>query len=222
MFQRERASKTAQARDKLLQREEQASQSLKGERSAISLGRSLRVIRLVLIPVDLILKIVGPRYSLYFWVFRVAPPSMVAWLGRLRAIRAADNASRNVPAYRAFLTSAHVAKPEISRLNLPPTDKENYIRVFPPEQRCLNGAIPFTDTAIDESSGSTGTPYNWIRSSKERHVSHILISHYARYCFGTEPYITINAFSITPGIVSGLSPISLSMHFPLRQVLFRD
>ena len=30
------------------------------------------------------------------------------------------------------------------------------------------GVIPFHGTTIDESSGSTGTPYNWIRGEAER------------------------------------------------------
>ena len=49
---------------------------------------------------------------------------------------------------------------------------------------------------IDESSGSTGTPYNWVRSGLERHQSHIFISYFAQYCYGTQPYVTINAFSM--------------------------
>jgi phenylacetate-CoA ligase len=49
---------------------------------------------------------------------------------------------------------------------------------------------------IDESSGSTGTPYNWIRSLRERRHSHLFVSYFATYCFGAEPWITINAFSM--------------------------
>jgi phenylacetate-CoA ligase len=51
-------------------------------------------------------------------------------------------------------------------------------------------------TTIDESSGSTGAPYNWIRSSAERQVAHRNISFFARYCFGNEPLVTVNAFSM--------------------------
>ena len=52
------------------------------------------------------------------------------------------------------------------------------------------------DVATDESSGSTGTPYNWVRSLQERRASHQFVSHFARYGFGDEPWITINAFSM--------------------------
>ena len=84
----------------------------------------------------------------------------------------------------------------INRLELPATDKENYINIYPPEQRCVGGRLTMVDTAIDESSGSTGTPYNWVRSLQERHASHTFISHFARYCYGKDPWITINAFSM--------------------------
>ena len=51
-------------------------------------------------------------------------------------------------------------------------------------------------TTIDESSGSTGTPYNWIRGRRERDVAHRNIGFFARYAFGTAPLVTINAFSM--------------------------
>ena len=154
------------------------------------------IICLGLLPVDVVLRIMGPRYWLFFWFLASAPPSLVAWVGRLQAIRAGDHAARKVPAYQAFLKSHGVASADMDRLRLPPMDKGNYINVFRPEERCVNGVLPLTETAIDESSGSTGTPYNWIRSMKERHVSHLVISHFTRYCFGDEPWITINAFSM--------------------------
>ena len=63
-------------------------------------------------------------------------------------------------------------------------------------ERCVGGAVPFPGTTIDESSGSTGTPYNWIRGRKEREVAHRNIGFFARYAFGTAPLVTINAFSM--------------------------
>lgn len=154
------------------------------------------VIRIGLLPADVALSFVGPRYRLYFWFFSLAPPSWIAWLARLRTIRAADHAARKVPAYRAFLASNRCPLSRINNHDLPNTDKENYVTVYPPDERCVNGRLPERATAIDESSGSTGAPFNWIRSEEERHVSHFFISHFARYAFGDGPWITINAFSM--------------------------
>ena len=63
-------------------------------------------------------------------------------------------------------------------------------------ERCVGGKVPFAGTTIDESSGSTGMPYDWIRGSRERMVAHRNIGFFARYAFGTEPLVTINAFSM--------------------------
>ena len=47
-------------------------------------------------------------------------------------------------------------------------DKPNYILPYSIEERCLNGEFFQEGVVIDESSGSTGIPYNWVRNLKER------------------------------------------------------
>ena len=96
-----------------------------------------------------------------------------------------------MPAYAQF-----IAEQDSAIKDIPETDKNSYIKKFPPEARCVGGRIPETHTMIDESSGSTGTPYNWLRTLKERHDSHLFVSYFATYCFGSQPWITINAFSM--------------------------
>lgn len=155
-----------------------------------------RIAGIALRPVDIVLQIIGPSYTLFIWLFRIVPASTIAWLGKARAVRACDHAARKVPAYREFLRSRHVTSADRAQLCVPAIDKENYIKVFRFDQRCLDGRIPVRDVAIDESSGSTGTPHNWIRSLRERRTSHLFVSHFARYGFGAGPWITINAFSM--------------------------
>ncbi len=120
--------------------------------------------------------------------------------GRLRAERAAWRAVHEVPAYRDYLVAngiaAHQLVPAGILRKLPETDKHTYIDRYPLPARCVQGRIPFAGTTIDESSGSTGTPYNWIRSAAERHIAHRNISFFARYCFGSGDLVTINAFSM--------------------------
>jgi phenylacetate-CoA ligase len=157
----------------------------------------LALIRAFLLPLDLLLHVIAPNYQLFYWFFAVVPPSVVAWLARLRAVRAADHAARTVPAYRAFLAASNVAVDSaVMTMGLPPTDKQRYIDIYAPADRCVGGAIPLLGTTTDESSGSTGRPYNWVRSLRERRASHHFVSHFARYGFGDEPWITINAFSM--------------------------
>ena len=56
----------------------------------------LSLIGLFLIPFDLLLRLIGPQYRLFFLFFATTPPGMVAWLGRLRAIRAGASAAKRV------------------------------------------------------------------------------------------------------------------------------
>lgn len=154
------------------------------------------------------LRLVGASYPVFVWFFSTVPPSMVERLAQRRAVRACDHASRKVPAYRAFLDSHGVTPADVSRFSIPATDKADYIDPCSFDLRCVNGVLPMRHTAIDESSGSTGTPYNWIRSHGERRDSHRAVGHFARHVFGDEPWITINAFSMgawATGVNMGLA-----------------
>jgi len=162
---------------------------------ALGIGRSAW-----LLPLDLIFKGIGLRYRWLNALFDHAPPDALSLLGKMRAERSAWRALQRVPAYRSYVRNAGV---DVERLvpwnilaHLPETDKRSYIDRYPIAERCVDGRIPFRGTTIDESSGSTGSPYNWIRAERERHVAHRNISFFARHCFGTEPLVTINAFSM--------------------------
>jgi phenylacetate-CoA ligase len=129
-----------------------------------------------------------------------SPPGPLMALSPLAARRAAERARRRVPAYRQFLARAGWRdNPTLSAAGwigrLPVTDKESYIKVFSTELRCLDGKIPMVGTEIDESSGSSGTPYNWVRGAAELADKHREMSQFARYSCGSD-VITINAFSM--------------------------
>src|SRR5450759_3202248 len=153
-----------------------------------------------LLPLDIMFRTVGLRYGWLKALFQRTPPRILAGLGQLRAERAAWRAVRNVPAYRRLLQDAGVRGRSLFPLGimgrLPETDKRSYVDRFDLLDRCVGGSVPYVGTTIDESSGSTGTPYNWIRGRSEREVAHRNISFFARYAFGTKPLVTINAFSM--------------------------
>src|ERR1041384_1170816 len=55
-------------------------------------------------------------------------------------------AKNKVPAYREFLKSNGFSKPSFSGLvpnmhDIPCTDKENYVKMYSMEERCVNGMI---------------------------------------------------------------------------------
>jgi phenylacetate-CoA ligase len=163
--------------------------------SVVGVGRGLW-----LFPLDVTFKTVGLRYGWLRALFERTPAWILAGLGQLRAERAAWRAVRNVPAYRLFLQDAGVRGRSLYPLGilarLPETDKRSYVDRFGFLERCVDGSVPYPGTTIDESSGSTGTPYNWIRGHREREVAHRNIGFFARYAFGNGPLVTINAFSM--------------------------
>jgi phenylacetate-CoA ligase len=82
----------------------------------------------------------------------------------------AQRARTSTPAYGAFLASHGVheidfdgMRPRIEQL--PVMDKPSYVNRYSIEERCVGGAFPARGLLIDESSGSTGMPTNWVRSS---------------------------------------------------------
>ncbi|TAK01457.1 MAG: phenylacetate--CoA ligase family protein [Chloroflexota bacterium] len=153
-----------------------------------------------LLPLDLTFRFIGIRYGWLKALFVTMPPALLRLTGRLRAERAAWRAIKRVPAYRAHLRAAgidHDRLPPAGILEaIPETDKRSYIDLHPLAERCVDGRIRFKGVTIDESSGSTGTPYNWIRGAAERNVAQRNIAFFARYAFGDEELVTLNGFSM--------------------------
>ncbi len=131
---------------------------------------------------------VSKNYRCYLWGIRYIPQKALAYLGYLNAISAYYHAKKSVPAYQDFLKN-YPGK------DIPETDKDVYIKLYPLQDRCVKGCFLKPLVMIDESSGSTGTPFNWIRCEKERLETHRFVHYYCRYNFGDGPLVTLNAFS---------------------------
>jgi phenylacetate-CoA ligase len=155
-----------------------------------------RFVDALLRPIDRVLHFIGARYSLFFWIVDHTPPRLLAWLGDLRARRAVRYAVRRVPAYAAHVGAGEGPPADVAGLIVPETDKVGYVKAHPLPSRCIGGELPGHRVVIDESSGSTGQPFNWVRTPEERLATHVFISHFARYDYGDGPFITINAFSM--------------------------
>lgn len=139
-------------------------------------------------------------YRLFELASTTPIPRWAEPLGARAALRAALHARRRVPAYRSFLDAAGwVDDPSLSggeRLaRLPVTDKKSYVLRYSTAERCVDGKIPLVGTEMDESSGSSGKPYDWVRGASELHEMHLQFSQYATYMFGTD-IVTINGFSM--------------------------
>jgi phenylacetate-CoA ligase len=129
-------------------------------------------------------------------------------LSRRRAAAAFFNARRTVPAYREFL-AGHGLMDVRHFEDVPPMDKDSYIKKWPLESLCQNGRIPDHGVVIDESSGSSGTATNWIRGPAERAIARRLIQYSARATFGNDTFVLLNAFALGPW-ATGMN-VSMSM-----------
>ncbi len=128
----------------------------------------------------------------------------VRWrFGKWRAWRAYLHARRNVPAYRAFLAEhgdpgvrARGLDPDLTAI--PATDKDNYVRRYSIEDRCTGGRIPPAGVVVDESSGTSGAPNNWVRGAEERGEVKQALQVALHHQLGREPIFVLNAFALGP------------------------
>jgi phenylacetate-CoA ligase len=123
----------------------------------------------------------------------------LARTGRMRARTLFLKASRECPAYQLFLKDAgYKAEASWDFSLVPIMTKENYVKRYTLEERCYNGAIPRAGVVIDESSGSTGQPNNWVRSASERNdVKRILQLNY-EIIFRENGKVLLNCFALGP------------------------
>lgn len=129
--------------------------------------------------------------------------SIRSFNAKVRAYHEFVKAKKQVPGYRAFLKANKFNSPTFNWLvpniqDIPFTDKENYVKIYSMDERCIAGKIPSKGVVIDESSGSTGTATNWVRGPKERKVNAKFIKFGIHNHFGKDPLFIINAFALGP------------------------
>ena len=150
--------------------------------------------------VDQYRKLAYRNYPLYQWTISRLPNASIE-IGKRMAWRAFARARKQVPAYSRFLAeqgfvdAGHASFAE-QFASIPATDKNSYVRVFSTTERCVGGRIPAEQVIVDESSGSTGLPYNWVRSKTEVEYTRRVCSYFFRHALSGKPLFVINAFSM--------------------------
>ncbi len=128
------------------------------------------------------------------------PEAIATWLSRYAAYATFERTAREVPAYRDLLQRegwVPRSRTVQDRLDsLPLLTKDTYVRQYSIEERCVGGRIPMDGTAVDESSGSSGKPTNWVRGREERANVYRLEQAAHPVLFGRTDLFTINAFSM--------------------------
>lgn len=124
---------------------------------------------------------------------------LLSWIGILRAHAVYLKANDYCPAYRDFLRREGYRAEGRWRLSgLPITTKENYVKKYSIAERCYYGQLPAAGVVIDESSGSSGVPNNWVRSAEEREdVKRILQLNY-QLIYRDSGCILLNCFALGP------------------------
>ncbi len=154
---------------------------------------------LLLFGLGLIRRAMGWHSGTY--VLLTLPPlqPLLEAIGRLRARAVYLKARAECPAYRDFLAASNHRERWPWRLSqVPVTSKENYVKVYSIESRCYGGALSGRGQVIDESSGSSGLPNNWVRSRSERmDVKRLLQLNYD-LIYGNARRILLNCFALGP------------------------
>lgn len=124
-------------------------------------------------------------------------------VGLWKAWRAHEHAKRTCPAYRDFMAKHPGARVRLNGwtpdlTGIPAMDKPNYIQAYSISERCVGGKLPMRGAVIDESSGTSGTPNNWVRGPEERqHVARML-QIAMHHMLGSKNRLFINAFALGP------------------------
>ncbi|RJO70939.1 phenylacetate--CoA ligase family protein [Nocardia panacis] len=150
--------------------------------------------------------------AIWRYMVRTFRPS----LGRLaarHALLACQVAALDVPAYRSFLRRSGTRK--IRRLSdFPETDKRNYAGVYDEASRCHRGELHRAGVIVDESSGSTGTPFNWVRGPRELRNIYRNAAGYVELAFPGQRRFVINAYSMgawATGTTTGAAMARIAM-----------
>jgi len=130
-------------------------------------------------------------------------PAFFESMSGKRALYLFRKASRQVPAYKNFLWAHQIDPGQVRTIDdlnviVPQTTKENYVRAYRLSERCLKGRLP-SHGYLDESSGTSGLPTNWIRSADEDKPYFPLMKMIMKYLYSVykdQNYIFLNGFTI--------------------------
>ncbi|MGW4475414.1 phenylacetate--CoA ligase family protein [Nonomuraea sp. NPDC004354] len=134
-------------------------------------------------------------------------------LARVHARVACQFAAVDVPAYRDFVRG-HGAEDARRLADFPETTKQNYAAVYDEQSRCQEGRLHRPGVIVDESSGSSGKPYNWVRGPRELRGIYRNAAGYIELVFPGEKLFVINAYSMgawATGTTTGAAMARIAM-----------
>ena len=115
---------------------------------------------------------------------------------RLNAWMMCQHGFLDVPAYQDHLALHGWEFRWWDLANYPETTKGNYVRRYTEQERSWKGRLKTIGTVVDESSGSSGQPTNWMRSKSELYTIHKNLAGFTTMLHGSRNLFCINAFSM--------------------------
>ena len=117
--------------------------------------------------VDVVLRVAGPAIRNHALDPGADAAAWSSALSEARALRTAREAARRVPAYRDHLERHGIDPARIRSLDELPGDGQGDLHrsESAADRAASTAGCRWSGTTIDESSGSTGTPYNWVRGA---------------------------------------------------------
>ncbi|MEZ0066922.1 phenylacetate-CoA ligase [Streptacidiphilus sp. MAP12-20] len=150
-------------------------------------------------------------------VWRLMAREYRPWMGgfaRAHAWMTCQFAALDVPAYQQHLRANGWRFRWLRLDSYPPTDKQSYVRAHSEEERSWKGRVEIAGSVVDESSGSSGTPYNWVRSRRELDTVHRNVAGYTSLVFPSRRRFVINAYSMgawATGTNTGIAMARISL-----------
>jgi phenylacetate-CoA ligase len=167
-------------------------------------------------PVDALLtagyRLTGRHAAVWRFLVRRYHPALAGLAARHARITCAL-AAIGVPAYRDFVRRAGTAGCR-ELAGFPETAKDSYVSAYDETSRCRGGELDLVGTVVDESSGSSGRPFNWVRGRRELQTVHRNAACYTGFAFPARRLFAINAFSMgawATGTTTGTAMARIAM-----------
>jgi phenylacetate-CoA ligase len=147
-------------------------------------------------------------------------PDLLELISQRKALLMFKKAASKVPAYQKFLKVNKIDHSMVKSFNyfiesVPLTTKGNYVKKYSFENRSINGVLPSVGL-IEESSGSSGHPTNWIKNLSEDHLLELQVGFESRYLLdmSKKKYVILSCWSPGPW-TTDLKFCQLFEHFGL-------
>ncbi len=151
------------------------------------------------------------NYTLTKKALESASPALLRKISTFKAWHIYQKSLETVPAYKKFIGNKKITSIE----QVPETDKENYVKKYSYEERCQGGEFPVVGD-IEESSGSSGQPTNWICSLSEEDMLFKVAKFEFYYVYSAykKKYIVLSGWSSGPW-ATGLKFCEIIEHYTL-------